>query len=80
MRCENLVRLLCLTGALGLAACGSKVRYPSYYVLNIPPPAPELVQMKSTLAPGMAQAAEQTVAYLVSSLHDRVLQEAFTST
>jgi uncharacterized lipoprotein YmbA len=29
--------------------CGSKVRYPNYYVLNIPAPASEPVQMKPTL-------------------------------
>ncbi|MBV8552810.1 MAG: membrane integrity-associated transporter subunit PqiC [Acidobacteriaceae bacterium] len=26
---------------VGLAGCGGKVRYPSYYVLNVPPPAPQ---------------------------------------
>jgi hypothetical protein len=34
----------------------------------------------TNLAAGMAQAAERTVGYPVSSLHDRVLQEAFRST
>jgi ABC-type uncharacterized transport system auxiliary subunit len=29
-----------------LAACGGKTRYPSYYVLNLPPPTPQAAQSK----------------------------------
>jgi cholesterol transport system auxiliary component len=32
-----------------LAACGGKIRYPSYYVLNLPPPAPQPAQSKPSL-------------------------------
>ena len=47
---NSLAGLACLTGALmSLAACGGKVRYPSYYVLNVPAPAPEPIQLKPTL-------------------------------
>jgi uncharacterized lipoprotein YmbA len=43
----SLVGLVCLTGALlSLAACGGKVRYPTYYVLNVPSPAPKPVLKK----------------------------------
>jgi uncharacterized lipoprotein YmbA len=50
MRHIGLVGLACLTGALLiLAACGGKVRYPSYYVLNLPPPAPEPSRLKPVL-------------------------------
>jgi uncharacterized lipoprotein YmbA len=46
----NFAGLVCLTGALvSLAACGSKVRYPNYYVLNVPAPAPELARPKPVL-------------------------------
>ena len=38
----KLVGLVYLIGAVaGSGGCGGKVRYPSYYVLNVPPPAPE---------------------------------------
>jgi ABC-type uncharacterized transport system, auxiliary component len=50
IRHVNLAGLACLTVALtSLTACGGKVRYPSYYVLNVPAPAPESVQLKPTL-------------------------------
>jgi ABC-type uncharacterized transport system auxiliary subunit len=32
-----------------LAACGGKIHYPSYYVLNLPPPAPQPAQSKPSL-------------------------------
>jgi ABC-type uncharacterized transport system auxiliary subunit len=32
-----------------LAACGGKIHYPSYYVLNLPPPAPQPAQSKPPL-------------------------------
>jgi ABC-type uncharacterized transport system auxiliary subunit len=32
-----------------LAACGGKIQYPSYYVLNLPPPAPQPAQSKPSL-------------------------------
>jgi uncharacterized lipoprotein YmbA len=57
LRHVNLVGLMCLTGALvTLAACGGKVRYPSYYVLNVTPPAPQPVQQKPV--PGSAAVRE----------------------
>jgi len=31
------------------AACGGKIHYPSYYVLNLPPPAPQPAQSKPSL-------------------------------
>ena len=43
LRYINLVRFVLLAGGLlSLAACGGKVRYPSYYVLNVPP-APKVI-------------------------------------
>jgi ABC-type uncharacterized transport system auxiliary subunit len=33
-----------------LAACGGKIRYPSYYVLNLPPPTPQAAQPKALVA------------------------------
>src|SRR5579883_2720700 len=36
--------------ALGLASCGS-VRYPSTYVLNLPPPAPQAAHTSGALEP-----------------------------
>jgi ABC-type uncharacterized transport system auxiliary subunit len=46
LRQTNLVRFVCLAGGfLSLAACGGKVRYPSYYVLNVPP-APQAIVPK----------------------------------
>lgn len=33
-----------------LAACGGKIHYPSYYVLNLPPPAPQPTQYKPLVA------------------------------
>lgn len=33
-----------------LAACGRKIRYPSYYVLNLPPPTPQAAQSKPLVA------------------------------
>lgn len=45
----NLFRLVCLAGGLlSLAACGGKLRYPNYYVLNVPP-APEVIGAKPVL-------------------------------
>jgi uncharacterized lipoprotein YmbA len=32
------------------AACGGKIRYPSYYVLNLPPPTPQVAQTKPLAA------------------------------
>jgi uncharacterized lipoprotein YmbA len=41
---------MCLIGTLlSLAACGGKVRYPTYYVLNVPSPAPKPVLVKPML-------------------------------
>ena len=33
-----------------LAACGGKIHYPSYYVLNLPPPTPQAAQGKPLVA------------------------------
>jgi ABC-type uncharacterized transport system auxiliary subunit len=50
IRYANLRGLVCLTGALvSLAACGGKVRYPNYYILNVPAPAPEVSRVKPVL-------------------------------
>jgi uncharacterized lipoprotein YmbA len=48
MRHINLAGFVCLGALMSLAACGGKIRYPSYYVLNVPAPAPEPVQLKPT--------------------------------
>jgi uncharacterized lipoprotein YmbA len=43
----KMVGLAYFVGALvGLTACGGKVRYPSYYVLNVPPPSPDPAPLK----------------------------------
>lgn len=43
----KLVSVLSFAGAFAtLVACGSKIHYPSYYVLNVPPPAPQPAQSK----------------------------------
>jgi hypothetical protein len=70
MRYEKLARLLCLTAApTGDVPWNGKSSQDA-----------RLEQRAVTnLVAGMAQAAERTVGYPVSSLHDRVLQEAFTS-
>jgi ABC-type uncharacterized transport system auxiliary subunit len=50
MRNANLLGLVCLTAALAsLAGCAGKIRYPSYYVLNLPAPAPQATQPKPLL-------------------------------
>jgi ABC-type uncharacterized transport system auxiliary subunit len=46
----NLISVVFLAGiSVILAACGGKIRYPSYYVLNLPPPAPQPAQSKPSL-------------------------------
>ena len=43
----KLVRIVSLAGMLvTLAACSGKIHYPNYYVLNLPPPAPQPAQSK----------------------------------
>jgi cholesterol transport system auxiliary component len=50
MRNANLLGLVCLTAALAsLAGCAGKIRYPSYYVLNLPAPAPQATKPKLLL-------------------------------
>jgi len=50
IRHVNFAALVCLTGAfMSLAACGGKIRYPNYYVLNVPAAAPEPVRLKPAL-------------------------------
>ena len=50
MRNVNLLGLVCLTAALAsLAGCGGKIRYPNYYVLNLPAPIPRATQPKPFL-------------------------------
>jgi uncharacterized lipoprotein YmbA len=39
------------SAVVSLAACGGKVRYPSYYVLNVRPRTPERAQAKPVLGP-----------------------------
>ncbi|MBV9081655.1 MAG: membrane integrity-associated transporter subunit PqiC [Acidobacteriaceae bacterium] len=51
MHCANSARVVCLTGILlALTGCAGKIKYPSYYVLNLPAaPARLGVQSKPTL-------------------------------
>src|SRR5260370_38842045 len=50
MRNVNLLGLVCLTAALAsLAGCAGKIRYPNYYVLNLPAPIPQATQPKPLL-------------------------------
>lgn len=50
MRNANLLALVCLIAALAsLAGCGGKIRYPNYYVLNLPAPVPQATQPKPLL-------------------------------
>jgi ABC-type uncharacterized transport system auxiliary subunit len=50
MRNVNLFGLVCLAAALAsLAGCAGKIRYPSYYVLNLSAPAPQATQPKPLL-------------------------------
>jgi uncharacterized lipoprotein YmbA len=52
IRHVNLAGLMFVTSALvTLAACGGKVRYPSYYVLNVRPHTPETAPPKPVLGP-----------------------------
>jgi len=47
MRHQTLLGLLCLAGVLaGLTGCAGKIRYPNYYVLNLPAPVPIAGQRK----------------------------------
>ena len=47
MRHQTLLGLLCLAGVLvGLTGCAGKIRYPNYYVLNLPAPVPVADQRK----------------------------------
>ena len=47
MRHRTLLGLVCLSGVLaGLTACAGKIRYPNYYVLNLPAPVPVADQHK----------------------------------
>jgi ABC-type uncharacterized transport system auxiliary subunit len=50
MRNTNLLGLVCLAAALAsLAGCAGKIRYPNYYVLNLPAPIPQATQPKPLL-------------------------------
>ena len=50
MRHRNQFGLVCLAGMLvSLTGCAGKARYPSYYVLNLPPPVPVPAQPKPLL-------------------------------
>jgi cholesterol transport system auxiliary component len=50
MRYPNLTGLVLLAVALAsLAGCGSKVRYPNYYVLSLPPPVTPNAELKPVL-------------------------------
>jgi uncharacterized lipoprotein YmbA len=50
MRNVNLLGLVCLPAALvSLTGCAGKIRYPSYYVLNLPAPVPQGTQPKPLL-------------------------------
>lgn len=50
MRHVNLLGLACLTAVLGvLVGCAGKIRYPSYYVLNVPPPVAAATETKALL-------------------------------
>jgi ABC-type uncharacterized transport system auxiliary subunit len=47
---RKLFGLVCLTGILaGLTGCAGKIRYPNYYVLNLPAPVPSAEQPKPFL-------------------------------
>jgi ABC-type uncharacterized transport system auxiliary subunit len=47
---RKLFGLMCLTGILaGLTGCAGKIRYPNYYVLNLPAPVPSADQPKPFL-------------------------------
>jgi ABC-type uncharacterized transport system auxiliary subunit len=51
MRHGKLVRVVFFAGIFViLAACGGKIHYPSYYVLNLPPPTPQAAQSKPLTA------------------------------
>jgi ABC-type uncharacterized transport system auxiliary subunit len=46
----NLLGFVCLTAAIAsLAGCGGKIRYPNYYVLNLPAPIAAATQTKPHL-------------------------------
>ncbi len=51
---KNLVMALALMLAIfpGLSACGGKIRYPSYYTLNLPPPPdpPAMENVRTSIA------------------------------
>ncbi|MFZ0592032.1 MAG: ABC-type transport auxiliary lipoprotein family protein [Bryobacteraceae bacterium] len=50
MRHANLLSLACLSGMLlSFAGCAGKIRYPSYYVLNLPAPVAVATQPKPLL-------------------------------
>jgi uncharacterized lipoprotein YmbA len=50
MRHRNLLSLVCLTASLAsLAGCAGKIRYPNYYVLNLPVPPPVASHSKPVL-------------------------------
>ena len=52
MRKSRLLKTIVLTTAIGiLAGCGSKIRYPSYYVLNVPAPPSARNSSKPILGP-----------------------------
>jgi ABC-type uncharacterized transport system auxiliary subunit len=47
IRNRTLLDLVCLAGVLaGLTGCAGKIRYPNYYVLNLPTPVPVADQRK----------------------------------
>jgi ABC-type uncharacterized transport system auxiliary subunit len=51
MRHGKLVSVVFFAGIFViLAACGGKIHYPSYYVLNLPPPTPQAAQSKPLTA------------------------------
>jgi ABC-type uncharacterized transport system auxiliary subunit len=50
MRRANLLGLVCLTAVLAiLAGCAGKIRYPNYYILNLPQPPASATQPKPIL-------------------------------
>ena len=52
MRSLKLILTVGLTTALtSLAGCAGKIRYPSYYILNVPAPAPATDRSKPVLGP-----------------------------
>jgi uncharacterized lipoprotein YmbA len=60
MRLSNAILVCGFAALLGLAGCAGKVRYPSFYVLNVPAPPSRSAQ--ATPIPGSAAVQEFTAA------------------